>query len=90
MRWLRFHSFPFFFNNPFHTIVFVPLLSDSDLQLAAKPGSPDSLQQLIEIVKNPVANAASLSGFTIGKEDKARQSRDKKVRGLCSIIYRFV
>lgn len=56
-------------------------LTCSELQLAAKPGSPESLQQLIEIVRNPVANSAVFSGFTVGKEDKTRQSRDKKVCG---------
>lgn len=52
-----------------------------DFQLATKPGSPESLQQLIEIVRNPnpVAASAVLSGFAVGKEDKTRQSRDKKV-----------
>lgn len=54
-------------------------LIDSDLQLAAKSGSAESLQQLIEIVRNPGANVASLTSLTLGKEDKARQSRDKKV-----------
>lgn len=47
-------------------------------QLAAKPGSPESLQQLIEIVRNP-SNVNASSGATTGKEDKARQSKDKKV-----------
>ncbi|KAJ4827650.1 hypothetical protein Tsubulata_008272 [Turnera subulata] len=50
-------------------------LVDALAKLAAKPGSPESLQHLIEIVKNP---AASMSGLAIGKEDKARQPRDKK------------
>ncbi|XP_065859281.1 uncharacterized protein [Euphorbia lathyris] len=54
-------------------------LVDALAKLAAKSGSPESLQQLIEIVKNPSANSAALSSFTVGKEDKARQSRDKKV-----------
>ncbi|KAG8653698.1 CCR4-NOT transcription complex subunit 1-like isoform X2 [Manihot esculenta] len=53
-------------------------LVDALAKLAAKPGSPESLQQLIEIVRNPVANSAVFSGFTVGKEDKTRQSRDKK------------
>lgn len=54
-------------------------ITDLYLQLAAKPGSLESLQQLIEIIRNPVSSAAALSGVTVGKEDKARQSRDKKV-----------
>lgn len=51
----------------------------SDLKIASKPGSPESLQQLIEIVKSPVANMDALSVNSLGKEDKTRQSRDKKV-----------
>ncbi|PON57727.1 CCR4-NOT transcription complex subunit [Trema orientale] len=50
-------------------------------KLASKPGSPESLQQLVEMVKNPSANVAALSGVNFGKEDKARQSRDKKAPG---------
>lgn len=49
------------------------------LQLATKPGSPESLQQLVEMVKNPAANAAPLSAIGTGKEDKTKQSRDRKV-----------
>ncbi|KAI3444740.1 hypothetical protein Pfo_001405 [Paulownia fortunei] len=50
-------------------------------QLAARPGSPESLQQLVEIAKNP-ANAAALSPVAVGKEDNTRTSRDKKATGL--------
>ncbi|KAL9348540.1 hypothetical protein Peur_059906 [Populus x canadensis] len=53
-------------------------LVDALAKLAAKSGSAESLQQLIEIVRNPGANAASPTSLTLGKEDKARQSRDKK------------
>lgn len=50
------------------------------VQIAARPGSPESLQQLVEIAKNPAAaNAATLSSVTFGKEDSNKQSRDKKV-----------
>lgn len=31
------------------------------------------------MIKNPTANVAASSGVNVGKEDKARQSRDKKV-----------
>lgn len=57
------------------------LLTLWTLQLAAKPGSPEPLQQLIEIVRNPAANANAnaSSGATTAKDDKARQSKDKKV-----------
>lgn len=55
-----------------------------NFQLAARPGSPESLQQLIEIAKNP-ANAANLTPSAVGKEDIARTPRDKKV--LDSILF---
>ena len=48
-------------------------------QLAAKPGSPESLQQLVEMVKNPAYILGALSAINVGKEDKARISKDKKV-----------
>uniref|UniRef100_A0A2P2MSE8 CCR4-NOT transcription complex subunit 1 n=2 Tax=Rhizophora mucronata TaxID=61149 RepID=A0A2P2MSE8_RHIMU len=51
---------------------------DALAKLAAKPGSPESLQKLIEIVRNPVANVASLVGTTVGKDDKTKQFREKK------------
>ncbi|EEF50313.1 ccr4-not transcription complex, putative [Ricinus communis] len=64
-------------------------LVDALAKLAAKPGSSESLQQLIEIVRNPVANSAVISGFTVGKEDKSRQSRDKKVSLLFAEWFRI-
>lgn len=59
-------------------------------QLASKPGSPESLQQLIEMVKNPAANGAALSASAAGKEDKARQSRDNKVIGYAVQLLFFM
>ena len=56
------------------------------MQVASKPGSPESLQQLIEIVRNPSSSLATLSSATVGKEDKARQSRDKKVTGSSMVL----
>lgn len=53
-------------------------LIDALAKLATKPGYPESLQQLLEMIKNP----ASLSASNVGKEDKARQSRDNKGPGL--------
>ncbi|GFZ15188.1 transcription regulator [Actinidia rufa] len=53
-------------------------LVDVLFKLASKPGAPDSLQQLVEIAKNPDANAAPLSRFSVGKDDMAKQSREKK------------
>lgn len=73
------------------------------LQLATKPGSPESLQQLVEILRNPGANATILGGVSAGKEDRGTQSKDKKVpvkivtcelsllcKCLCSTMYFFV
>ncbi|KAJ6337998.1 hypothetical protein OIU76_007635 [Salix suchowensis] len=51
-------------------------------KLAAKPGSSESLQQLIEIARNPGVNAAALTNLALGKEDKTRQSRDKPTNQL--------
>ncbi|XP_043718242.1 CCR4-NOT transcription complex subunit 1-like isoform X2 [Telopea speciosissima] len=53
-------------------------LVDAVAKLALRPGSPESLQQLVEIARNPASNSAALSGLTAGKEDKARQTREKK------------
>ncbi|KAL0007429.1 hypothetical protein SO802_008931 [Lithocarpus litseifolius] len=46
-------------------------LVDALAKVAQKPGSPESLQQLVEIVKNPAGSAAALSSVNFGKEDKA-------------------
>ncbi|XP_059312955.1 uncharacterized protein LOC132064095 isoform X1 [Lycium ferocissimum] len=54
-------------------------LVDVLAKIAARPGSPESLQQLVEIAKNPAANAAALSSVTFGKDDSNKQSRDKKI-----------
>ncbi|XP_021748044.1 CCR4-NOT transcription complex subunit 1-like isoform X1 [Chenopodium quinoa] len=48
-------------------------------QLAARPGSPELLQQLVETVKNPAANVGGLTSPSTGKDDKNRQTRDQKV-----------
>ena len=55
------------------------------MQLAARPGSPESLQQLVEIVKNP--STAALSGIAIGKDDATRQVKDKKVTEDCPFTH---
>ncbi|KAG6431048.1 hypothetical protein SASPL_109123 [Salvia splendens] len=59
-----------------------------EIQLTARPESPESLQQLIEIAKNP-ANAGNLSPSAVGKEEIARTSRDKKVFGLFAEWYQI-
>ncbi|KAL5812656.1 hypothetical protein ACOSQ3_027606 [Xanthoceras sorbifolium] len=56
----------------------LPNLVDVLAKLASRPGSPESLQQLVEIAKNPAANAENLSGVIIGKEDRTKQPREKK------------
>ncbi|XP_075501008.1 uncharacterized protein LOC142539437 isoform X2 [Primulina tabacum] len=57
-------------------------LVDALAKLAARPGSPESLQQLVEIAKNPIANLTTLPTVIVGKEDNMRSSKDKKVSGL--------
>ncbi|KAK7386118.1 hypothetical protein VNO78_26091 [Psophocarpus tetragonolobus] len=54
-------------------------LVDALAKLATKTGCPESLPQLLEMIKNPGALSSSNGA---GKEDKARQSRDNKVPGL--------
>jgi CCR4-NOT transcription complex subunit 1 len=49
------------------------------LQLARRPGSPESLQQLIEIARN---NVSTTTGFVVGKDEKVKLSKDKKVYDL--------
>ncbi|CAK9170360.1 unnamed protein product [Ilex paraguariensis] len=56
-------------------------LVDALAKLAPGPGSPESLQQLVEIARNPTASAAALSGITVGKEDTNAQSRNEKATG---------
>ncbi|KAL8091899.1 uncharacterized protein LOC141692281 isoform X1 [Apium graveolens] len=53
-------------------------LVDALAKLAARPGSPESLQQLVEIARNPSSSATGLSGLVAGKEDNLRHSRDRK------------
>ncbi|XP_073064928.1 uncharacterized protein [Primulina eburnea] len=57
-------------------------LVDALAKLAARPGSPESLQQLVEIAKNPTANPTTLPTVIVGKEDNMRSSKDKKAAGL--------
>ncbi|KAM7274650.1 hypothetical protein ACFE04_016516 [Oxalis oulophora] len=56
-------------------------LVDALAKLAAKPGSAESLQQLVEIIRNPSSNGGTLSSATAGKDEKARQFKDKKAPG---------
>lgn len=46
---------------------------------------PESLQPLVEVLKNPGANANAFASLTIGKEDKTKQVKDKKVGGIAII-----
>ncbi|KAE8699711.1 transcription factor UNE10-like [Hibiscus syriacus] len=57
-------------------------LVDVLAKVASKSGSPESLQHLIEMIRNPSSSMAVLSTVSVGKEDKVRQSRDKKAPGL--------
>ncbi|RCV47021.1 hypothetical protein SETIT_9G577600v2 [Setaria italica] len=49
---------------------------DALSKLARRPGSPESLQQLIETARN---NVNTTAGFVVGKDEKVRLSKDKKV-----------
>ncbi|XP_019098237.1 PREDICTED: CCR4-NOT transcription complex subunit 1-like isoform X9 [Camelina sativa] len=53
-------------------------LVDALAKLASKSGSPESLQQLIDIIRNPVTNSAGLSDSATGNEYNDRQ-KDEKV-----------
>ncbi|KAJ0100169.1 hypothetical protein Patl1_19852 [Pistacia atlantica] len=54
----------------------LPGLVDALAKLALRAGSPESLQQLVEIAKNPAANEEILSGVTVGKEDWTKQTSE--------------
>ncbi|KAL6997605.1 hypothetical protein U1Q18_007732 [Sarracenia purpurea var. burkii] len=60
-------------------------LVDALAKLAERPGSPESLQQLVEVARNPAANyaanVAAFSAVSMGKEDNIRQAREKKAPG---------
>jgi CCR4-NOT transcription complex subunit 1 len=45
------------------------------LQLAIRPGSPDSLQQLVEVARSTFTS----TNYAASKDEKVIQSRDKKV-----------
>ncbi|KAK1305818.1 hypothetical protein QJS10_CPA10g00894 [Acorus calamus] len=60
---------------------------DALTKLAMRPGSPESLQQLVDIARNPSANSIPLSGF-VNKEEKGKQLRDKKVASVRSMTNR--
>ncbi|GAA0150692.1 mRNA polyadenylation factor [Lithospermum erythrorhizon] len=59
-------------------------LVDALAKVAARPGSPESLQQLVEIAKNPAANVASLSSVSAMKEDISLQLWEKKVTNVAA------
>ncbi|KAF8113037.1 hypothetical protein N665_0058s0130 [Sinapis alba] len=54
-------------------------LVDALAKLSSKSGSPESLQQLIDIIRNPVTNTSDHSDSAIGVENNDKQSKDKKV-----------
>ncbi|WZZ84220.1 hypothetical protein YC2023_104792 [Brassica napus] len=54
-------------------------LVDALAKLSSKSGSPESLQQLIDIIRNPVTNTSGLSDSSSGNENNDRQSKDEKV-----------
>ncbi|VVA89571.1 unnamed protein product [Arabis nemorensis] len=54
-------------------------LVDALAKLASKSGSSESLQQLIDIIRNPVTNTAGLSESATANENNDRPSKDEKV-----------
>ncbi|CAL5366920.1 unnamed protein product [Camellia sinensis] len=66
----------------------LPNLIDVLAKVATRPGASDSLQQLVETARNPAANAAVLSGFSLGKDDKAKPSIEKKGSDNATILTR--
>ncbi|KAL0866576.1 hypothetical protein Bca101_045694 [Brassica carinata] len=54
-------------------------LVDALAKLSAKPGSPEALQQLIDIIRNPVTNTSGLSDSATENEINDRQLKDEKV-----------
>ncbi|KAL8147590.1 hypothetical protein AgCh_005056 [Apium graveolens] len=60
---------------PYHAAYGIERLNK---ELAARPRSPESLQYLVEIARNPSSSATGLSGLVSGKEDNLRHSRNRK------------
>ncbi|KAF8103354.1 hypothetical protein N665_0188s0292 [Sinapis alba] len=54
-------------------------LVDALAKLSAKSGSPEALQQLIDIIRNPLTNTSGLSDSATENEINDRQSKDEKV-----------
>ncbi|CAH8358576.1 unnamed protein product [Eruca vesicaria subsp. sativa] len=54
-------------------------LVDALAKLSSKAGSPESLEQLIDILRNPVTNTSDHSDGRIEIENNDKQSKDKKV-----------
>lgn len=55
-----------------------------------RPGSPESLQQLVEIARNPAVNAEILSVLNVGKDDREKQSREKKVDRINNNVFSII
>ncbi|KAL7249373.1 hypothetical protein ACSBR1_011547 [Camellia fascicularis] len=66
----------------------LPNLVDVLAKVATRPGASDSLQQLVKTARNPAANAAVFSGFSLGKDDKAKPSIEKKGSDNATILTR--
>lgn len=52
-------------------------MTSNFFQIAARPGSSESLQQLIEMLKNP-------SNISSAKEEKTKQPKDENVASIAS------
>ncbi|KAI3865837.1 hypothetical protein MKX03_035790, partial [Papaver bracteatum] len=56
------------------------------VELGTRPGSPESLPQLLEIARNASANAPAPPGYIISKDEKGKQSRDRKAPSIHSPV----
>ncbi|KAI8016336.1 hypothetical protein LOK49_LG05G03154 [Camellia lanceoleosa] len=59
--------------NPAEVLLVVDAVTGQEA--ATRPGSPESLQQLVEVARNPAANLATLFAVFVG-EDNTRQATE--------------
>ncbi|CAL5340840.1 unnamed protein product [Camellia sinensis] len=62
--------------NPTEVLLVVDAMTGQEA--VARPGSLESLQQLVEVARNPVANPATLFAVFV-REDNTRQATEQKV-----------
>ncbi|RZC53428.1 hypothetical protein C5167_012294 [Papaver somniferum] len=60
--------------------------TDVEVELGTKPGSPESLPQLLEIARNASAYSPAPPGYIISKDEKGKLSRDRKAPSIHSHV----